>query len=252
MSLSNKTHKIQSTFAEFCKTGKDVNINGVKNNRLHHYRRLFFNVTKDGLESAYPIAFSIIGEEKFTQLAQDFFANHKAQTNLYWQMPFELIEFCKTHKYAAQFEMPYFYELLYFEWLEIEVQNMQDASIPNYTEANDLLNNKLVINGNYSLVHFEYPVHKLKAKQLIENKGNYYLLAYRTLENFEVKFLELSPFVVSIFEQLTSQNTTGIDAIKQTGELFQVKNEEVLLENGIKSLDYLKEKDVILGKTYSI
>ena len=87
---------------------------------------------------------------------------------------------------------------------------------------------------------------------VIENKGNYYLLTYRTLENFEVKFLELSPFVVSIFEQLTSQNTTGIDAIKQTGELFQVKNEEVLLENGIKSLDYLKEKDVILGKTYSI
>ena len=168
MSLSNKTHKIQSTFAEFCKTGKDIKINGVKNDRLHHYRRLFFNVTKDGLESAYPIAFGIIGEEKFTKLAQDFFANHKAQANLYWQMPFELIEFCKTQNYAAQFEMPYLYELLHFEWLEIEVQNMVDAIIPNYTETNDLLNNKLVINGNYSLVHFEYPVHKLKAKALID------------------------------------------------------------------------------------
>lgn len=69
------TKRVQLAMADYCRHPDEVSIPGENMHRMHHYRRLIFNVIAGALETAYPVTQKYLGSS-WKQLTEDFVAHH--------------------------------------------------------------------------------------------------------------------------------------------------------------------------------
>ena len=215
--FEEETHKVQSSLVEFCRTGNpDIVIPGVNKERVNVYRELISHVVDEGLQNAFPIMHCVLAGEEWDKLFASFFAQYNPSTPYYWRMPKELYFYIKETNYGEKVSKPYLTELAFFEWLEIEVHMMPDLPIPeDYYSFGDCLEEGIVLNPEHQLHYFEFPVFKKPCDELKENKGHYYLLIFRHLEEKTVHFMELSPLFLRMIELLSEQPLTGREVLKR-------------------------------------
>jgi len=200
--LDNKTHYYQSALAGYCRTGKYNSIPGVRKQHVTHYRRLVYNVVDDMLQSAFPLTHHLLSAKEWNTLINRFFSSHPCQSPQIWSMPKELYQYVVQHGSTLLIKYPFLYELLLFEWMETELFMMEDLPV-TYSNTGNLSTDQLVLNPEHQLLHFQYPVHIKKAKQITEaDKGNYYLVMFRNPDTDGVQFMSLSPALVRIVEWL--------------------------------------------------
>ncbi len=244
--LKESTHEQQSKLAEYCKTGIAPELTGIIEENLHHYRRLVFNIGVDTIETAYPITYRFLPDEIWDKLVYEFYAEHKCQTPQVWRMPLEFYEYCVEKDIQSKLKLPFLNDLLYFEWLELEVHTMDDIPYPSYDTEGDLLNNLLAINPEHKLVKFTYPVHVLAATELEGKAGDYFLLMYREKANGRIQFMDISILYAYILEQI--QNGLTLQAVlTDANTLFQINNFEMLKEHALVFINDLKQRQFILG-----
>ena len=246
--LKSDTIATQSLMAEYCRVpGFDKEIPGARVDRLHNYRRLVFNIIEDTLQSAYPITHTLLTEEEWIQLVNDFFSRHNCTSTQLWRMPYELVEFVEKEEYHLKLCKPYLVELLYFEWLEIEIYQDEDKPHENFITEGDVMLDVPVINPDHKLLQLTYPVHKKNHKELEDNKGNYFVLIYRHRSNFTVNFLELSPFLALVFDHLLKAKTSIKNTLLTVGKNNGINEEEMLLQHGKIFAEQLQDHTLILG-----
>lgn len=222
--LSDHTESLQNRFAEYCRTGQNVVIPGTSGERMKHYRRLSFNAVNNALEQAFPITLEFLTEQEWLDLVDSFFANHTSTTPLLWQMPFEFFSYVNDNDISLKETYPFLTELLYFEWLEIEVHTMEDVDLPEGTEAKEEVEDAdfIVLNPEHRLVQMKYPLHLTALKKALQKPGTYYVFIYREPESGNVKFLDLSPLYAYAFSLLAEQPLTKETLIKECSEQFQL------------------------------
>ena len=93
MQIQTDTYQQQSDLAKYCRTNILDNSLKVRKDRVHHYRRLIYNVVEDSLQAAYPLLNNLLSEKQWNQLVNDFFATHSCQSTQIWKMPGEFYEF---------------------------------------------------------------------------------------------------------------------------------------------------------------
>ena len=247
MLLKTETYKYQSNFASYCRDGKPIKIPGTKESRLPQYRRLVFNVVKDSLESAYPIAHSFIEPEVWEEMASRFFSEHDSQTPQIWKLPFEFYQFAVEKDFATQYRIPFLHELLHFEWLEIEVFMMEDIPLPDYQENGNWLTDSICFNPEYRLVKLEYPVHLKNPAQIKNEKGDYFLLIFREQESGHVEFVNLSVLFTYLLEHLLNGEKQFQEILSDIIYIFGINDDQLLLNKSITFLQDLKSKGFVLG-----
>ena len=230
MKLSEDTARIQEQLGKYCRTGVEVEIPGVTPGRLPHYRRLVNNVVRDTLDSGFPISLAALGEAQWDQLVQDFFVNGRPQSPQVWRLPFEFYQYHAARETGKRLGKPYLDDLLYFEWMEIEVHNMPDRAFPEYVNEGKRLYNRLAFNPEYEIVRMSYPVHMYAATEAAELKGDYFVLIFRSPDTGYVQFLNLSALNVYILTRMVEED---LPADQLRGE--------IALATGIESGKYLDE-----------
>lgn len=252
MKLKQKTYEAYSGLAKYCRTGDISHVEHInlRQDRIHHYRRLVFNITKGTLKQAYPIAFKLLSDTQWEALVNDYFKNHDAQEYRIWQMPKAFFQFVKEKKYSKKFGFPFLDDLLLFEWIEIEVHTMEDEVFPEYKTEGNLWEDTLVLNPEYRLLQLEYPVHTKTTIEITEaDKGNYFLFAYRETENLGVRFMNLTVLYAYIIEQI--EEGVSLTAIIDTFcELTQTEVSSVSKTDVESFIGKLLLKKVILGFNY--
>ena len=244
--FKHSTYIQQSKLAEYCKTGIKPDLIGVIDENLHHYRRLVFNIGLDTLESAYPITYRFLPDKVWHELVYNFYAEHKCITPQVWRMPLEFYEYCFEKDLQTKLNIPFLNDLLYFEWLELEVHTMDDSPYPDYKKEGDLLNNLLAINPEHKLVKFTYPVHLLAPSELNGKIGDYFLLLYREKESGRVQFMDLSILYAYILEQI--QNGLSLQVVlTEANLLFELNDFNLLKEHTLLFIDDLIQRQFILG-----
>lgn len=249
MNLLQQTYEIQENLGLYCKTGIDQNLPGITENRLHHYRRLVFNVVKNTLEQAYPIALQVLGEKQFRELIHDFFSNHDCRSPQIWKLPGEFYEYSLENKTAEKINSPWLNDLLLFEWTEIEVHTMPDAEIPKAGDITSYLDDVLLINPEYRLIQMEYPAHLVKADKLEDNKGKYFVLISRDPKEGKVMFFNLSILHTWVFERIANQKISVRSLFSDINSIFGIDSETILAENLESFLKDLHLKQVVLGSS---
>ncbi len=245
--LLNETIDIQNRVARYCKSGIEEDIPGVTKNRLHNYRRLIYNIVDDTMSTAFPITKEWLSRDEWDMLVSDFLANHSAQTPQVWKLPSEFYSYVKNNNYANRFKKEALNDLLFIEWIEIEVHTTPDISVPEYKADGDLLSDKLILNPHFRLIQLTYPVHNHHAGEASKNRGNWYLLIYRNQETNAVHFMQLSQLYVFIIEQLTDNPMSVSDLIPLINTAFGIDDEATLLANLKPFIESLAAKTVILG-----
>jgi hypothetical protein len=204
-------------------------------------------VVRDTLDSAFPITLAALGEETWDSLVQDFFAKGMPSAPQIWRLPFSFYQYHAGLETGSILSRPYLEDLLYFEWIEIEVYNMPDREYPAYKQKGNLLIDRLAFNPEYEIVRLEYPVHMHSVDEAAGQKGDYYALVFRVPESGHVQFLNMSPMNIYILTRLVEEDIP----------VNQLKG-EIARASGIESMKYLDdvlsafisdllEKKLILG-----
>ena len=244
--LKKETHEQQSRLAHYCKTGIKPELLGVVEDNLHHYRRLVFNIGIDTIETAYPITYRYLPDEIWDNLVYDFYAEHKCKTPQVWRMPLEFYEYCVEKDIQSELNIPFLNDLLYFEWLELEVHTMDDIPYPSCIAEGDWLNNVLALNPEHKLIKLGYPVHIFAPTELEGKAGDYFLLMYREKESGSIQFMDVSILYAYILERV--QNGETLQAIlTEADSLFQINNFEMLKEHTFNFINDLKQREFITG-----
>lgn len=226
MSFQTSTHQYQSSIANFCRTGKFVDIPGINKKNIKHYRSLVLNVIDDSLQNAYPLTYDLLSLKEWNSLVSDFWANHSCQSPQIWSMPKELFDYVSTQKHYLLDKYVFLEELLWFEWLELEMFMMEDikrVATPN----GDLLFNRLILNPEHRIFDLEYPVHKIRSKMISNSdRGKYFVIAHRNNKG-DILFTDLSTALVRLIEYLNESPKSLTELIR----LFEKEFDLPLSEN---------------------
>lgn len=205
MLLKVETKNIQEQLADYCRTGVEKPIAGTRSDRLPHYRRLVYNVIKNTMESAFPITEEWLPSEEWETLVYDFFAQHQSQTPSVWKLPKEFVEFVTETDYAETLHKPALNDLLWFEWLEIEVHTMPDSREPISSSSTFTSNTPLTVNPYFRIQQAAYPIHLMHANEAAKHQGQWFILLYREIHSGRVKFIRLSVLHAVLLEKLSEQ-----------------------------------------------
>lgn len=247
MKLQKETHNIQEQLGKFCKTGKEVQLPGVTEGRLKHYRRLVYNVVKGAMDQAYPIASSALGDEQWDRLVDDFFANHQAKSAQIWKLPYEFYEYHHANHTALSLNTPWLNDLLWFEWSEIEVYSMPDRDPLPYTKDGDALHDIIRLNPEYEILQLDYPVHHQSLQGIEKKKGTYYVLLFREPETGNVRFMALSVLHAFILMKISEEAIAINDFKGEIASIASVESEKYLDTYLRDFIGDLMEKKMVFG-----
>lgn len=244
--LKPETKQIQENLGDYCKLNHNEDIKGAKKDRLHHYRRLIYNIIDDALENAYPITRKQLNDSQWKQIVDEFVQEHPCQNPQLYLMPGELIEFAQKKDYATKFNLPFLIDMLNFEWVEVEVHSMKNEKLDSYVNEGDYLNDKLYFIPYFQLISLEYPIHRLKEIDIKNFKDVYFLLVYRQ-PNGTVQYTELNNLTTQIIHELYANDKSLLEALTPIiiGKVDEVRSSVIN-----QSLDFiykLKKLGVILG-----
>jgi hypothetical protein len=246
--LRPETIKIQEDLAMYCRSGKETAIPGVTEGRLHHYRRLVSNVVSGTIAQAYPITRKVLSEEEWNYMFDSFFIEHDAQTPILWKLPYEFYLYASEKSYDEHFNKPWLIELLWFEWLEIEVHMMADENYESVQKKGEIMTDQIIINRDSRLIQLEYPVHLYPVHEAAHKKGNYYVFIYREIKSGTVRFLNLSVLNAWLLDRLINASRAPVVGLMPEISSMLGLNEEANIHLQLKKfLEEMLEKDVILG-----
>ncbi|MCL4549396.1 MAG: putative DNA-binding domain-containing protein [Bacteroidetes bacterium] len=245
--LHNDTYIQQSNLAHYCRTGELLPIKGLTDNRVHHYRRLVYNVIDDTLQSAFPLTFDLLSEEEWNGLVNMFFSSHDCKSTSIWQMPFEFYQFVERSELELKSKYIFLEELLLFEWSEIEIYMMEDKTFPAAGINDDWLYEVISFNPEFKLLQLNYPVHSKNPNEITEDdKREYYVLLFREPGTGKVQFIDISFFFAWLIEKINDGNKTLDGTLSDAEKLFGI-GKEILINNTLPFLEELKQKQFILG-----
>lgn len=249
MLLHKNTSEIQSSLSNYCRTGTETELPGTTPGRLHQYRRLVYNVIEDTLAGAFPITRDFLTNDEWHEMVHYFFSNHSCKNNSVWKMPYEFYEFYSESAFHLITKYPFIPDLLYFEWLEIEVHTMPDVELKKYIAEGNPDNDIVYFNPEHKLVKLSYPVHELPPSQLTDDslKGDYFLLVYRHQDSGDVEFFGLSALFAFIIASAGEEQASIKDLIQKA---FQVFGVELNKESYAQAFDFFRvlvDKKFILG-----
>ena len=247
MNMRTETINILSDVAAYCRTGTEVNIPGTNPQRLAQYRRLVRGVFNDALETSFPIAYDFLENERWDELVDEFMTNHKCSSWQVWNIAGEFHEYALENKISERLGLPVLKDLLQFEWAETELYNMKDMDIPAHNMTGDIVQDIPVLNPEFKLFRFDYPVHLLRPQLAVEKKGEYFLLMFRDLESGKIHFLDISAWHVWMIEQIAVYGKSLEQSLVTAKSLFDTFDEVQFRSDSVEFLKHLQQKRFLLG-----
>ncbi len=140
-----------------------------------------------------------------------------AKTEVMWKLANEFRIFVKKEKKFK--DIPYVNELLWFEWVEVELmmKNYKPKKGKKFS-----FKNEYELNSNTLLKKLKYKVFE---QGNYDKKGEYYLLAYYDFDDYQVYYREIS---ILMFLFLKELNKNGIKkAVSLIAKMSEQKKKEV-------------------------
>lgn len=247
MQIQTDTYQQQSDLAKYCRTDILSGSLKVRKDRVHHYRRLVYNVIDDSLIAAYPLLHNLLSEEQWNEVVNDFFATHACQSTQVWKMPGEFYEYIKTTDLQLKTIFPQLDDLIYFEWIEVELFMMEDMEYPLFKNEGDWVNDVIAVNPEHKIVRFNYPVHIKNSKSITSaDKGEYFLLAYREKETGKVQFSDMSALFAVIIENIAKGLTLN-KILSELKNIIKLNNANQVIDHVLPFFMNLKKSGFLPG-----
>jgi len=194
---------------------------GIESASRHHkvYNRLLFYRFEEVIENAFARLRPLVEPHEWNSLIAGFI-QHGGRSPYIWQLPNEF------RKYAAdKIALPFARDLLWFEWIEIELMMQK----PREQQAKTLRwNRPATLSPTARIKKLAYPVHDKGSDASLPTaqKAAYPLLVYLEPETHRVMFLEITPFMYKVLKSL-KKKTTPKEAVRLVAKAYGEKSGEV-------------------------
>lgn len=198
------------------------------------YQKLVFYRFEEIIQNTFLEFCKEVSENEQKELIIAFMKDTPS-TAFVWQIAKDFILFVKKNKIFE--DRPYLYELLYFDWIEVEIQmrEYKDKKPSKFS-----WNKKYKLSKSARIIEFEYDI--LNAN--IKEKKHTPTLIYLDFEDNEVKFREINPFVYELLKRVDKKEPikkylkdickeNEID-FKEAKEVLGEVLEQILYFRGIK------------------
>jgi len=165
--------------------------------RLQVYRELVRFRFEEVLSNTFPIFKKQIDPEQWNDLVEGFVREGAASPYI-WQMPGEF------RKYAAkQVEEPWAKDLLWFEWIEVEIF----MEPPEKPKKGFQWRKRFRLAPTARCKVLEYKVYDpgFFDDPALQGRGKFPLLLYLDPESFQVLYLEITPFMRFLLKKMERQ-----------------------------------------------
>lgn len=247
MRIRTDTYQQQSDLAKYCRTNILADSLRVRKDRVHHYRRLVYNVVDESLIAAYPLLNNLLSEIEWDGMVTDFFATFACQSTQIWKMPGEFYKYIESTDLALKVIYPHLVDLIYFEWIEVEMFMMEDLEYPSFETNGDWLNDKIAVNPEHKIIQLNFPVHIKKAQSIADtDRDEYFLLVYREKETGKVQFTDISAMFALLIENIVKGMTLN-EILMELKPILKFENTDQLTDKIFPFLESLKKKGLLIG-----
>ncbi len=219
----------------------------VKRERIDVYRELFFNNVDSFLCSNFPVLKTILNDEQWYELSQDFFKNHACSTPYFSEIAEEFLDFLQNQRNNKS-DYPFLLEFAHYEWVEMALSISKDLVLTNSVEQLTILSeNTISLSALAWPLVYQFPVQQISPDFLPElaPEEPTYLLVYRNNLD-EVNFIQISPITFRLLQILQeNEKITCQDCLKQIAEESAHPKPKTMINAGLQIIKDLAQKNII-------
>ncbi|WP_320035748.1 putative DNA-binding domain-containing protein [Halarcobacter sp.] len=169
------------------------------NSPIATYQKLVFQRYEEVLRNSFPLFIKEVDEKLFEDSIKKFMIETPS-TPFLWKVPKDYIKFVKKNKLFENHK--YLYELLYFDWIEIEIY-MKEYSFSkqkkfSYKDTYKLSKSARIKKFKYDILNKEYTI-----------KRENFVVIYYDFESNEVIYREINPLIYELLDRLNKKQTIG-------------------------------------------
>ncbi len=220
---------------------KSTVIGDIPARRSQVYEELLFKNVCGFLDRCFPVARSLLDENRWRQLNRDFYRDWQCHTPYFSQIPWEFVQYMagtSTNEVGDWFN-----ELLDYEWRELEADT-HAARVPHIQTptGDDYI---LRVNPTLQNLQYQWPVHQISQSFIpLETKPTF-LLVYRRYDH-RVEFMEINAMTAALLQILQQAPAHPNTVFARLAELLPEANRQALQEFGKPLLFDLLQKNVLV------
>jgi hypothetical protein len=185
--------KIQERFFSSLINQKD----GFENTAIKTYQNLVFLRYLEVLKNNFPLLVEQIDETLFEESIKAFM-KHTPTTPFVWQIPNDYRKFVKKQKFFGK--SSYIYELLYFDWIEIEIYmkeyKLKENKNFSYKENYELSKSARVKRFKYDIINHDFT-----------SKRENFLVIYYNFETNDVIYREINQLIYELLKRVNKKQS---------------------------------------------
>ena len=248
---ANQPHfqKLQYAFTAHIRDAQNPAPTDIEPQRLAIYRELFYNNVQSLLVSTYPVLHQILSAEQWQRLIQDYFAQHRATTPLFPQMPQEFLRYLEYERERQPTDPPFLYELAHYEWIELALFiDNREIDLTGIDSQGDLLRGCPVLSPLAWSFVYQFPVQQLSPNyQPHEPPAEpTYLVVYRD-RNDKVGFMQLNQVSAYLLQALRNTSHTGQQILTEITTQLNHPHPQKVIQGGLETLQEWLKRDIVLG-----
>jgi len=220
----------------------------VKQERIETYRELFFNNVDSFLSNNFPVLKTILNDQQWFELSQDFFSNHASSSPYFSEIPEEFIDFLQNER-KNEDDLPFLLELVHYEWVEMALSIAKENIKTNTNDfIENLVQQTIALSPLAWPLAYQFPVQEISPSFLPTKTPEEptYLLVYRDTDD-EVQFMKTPPITFRLLQIV--QDNEGItckNCLKQIVEESAHPEPDTLFSSGLLAIKDLAEKNIII------
>ncbi len=222
----------------------------VDDRRMGIYRELFFNNIRKFLANNFPVLHRLYGDEAWAELVRAFYAEHRAHTPLFPEIPREFLQYLEQRRGDRPGDPPFLLELAHYEWVELALSlDATDLAEVPADQEGDLLERVPVLSPLAWPLSYRYPVHRIQPEFQPTTPPDEptHLLVYRNRAD-EVRFMHLNAVAALLAQMLKEdRGETGQDLMTRIAATLEHPDPQSVIEHGRELLEDWRARDIILG-----
>ncbi|MBP7370851.1 MAG: putative DNA-binding domain-containing protein [Arenimonas sp.] len=213
---------------------------GIPSRPAKIYEQLLFNNICGFVDACFPVAKKMQSERRWRSFCRSFFRDWQSHTPYFSKIPEQFVKYMQANSLALGLPA-YLPELLYYEWLELEVETAE--GVYNAHASSRIM----ALNPSVRYARFQWPVHQISQSYRPRKPVPTVLLVYRNAED-SVKFVEINEITAQLLDVLNSGAMTSAVALKYLAKQLGYASPEPLLVHGNALMADLLKQEILQGK----
>jgi hypothetical protein len=250
--MAEAIHRFQRTqmaFAAYIRDPERAPIPcDVPRERMALYRELFFNNIENFIATGFPVLKSVLTDERWIGLVQDFFSVHRCRAPLFFEIAEEFLAYLQDERAPQEDDPPFLIELAHYEWVELRLAVMESNPPPVSGQLSvNPLSAKVWLSDLALPLAYRFPVHRIGPlfQPTQASQQPTYLLVYRGRDD-DVRFMEINAVMFRMLEILKSEGAiVAGECLQRIADELEHPCPTEVLDFGADALRQLGDRGVV-------